>query len=65
MTEDRFRKYDELKDDDNYTGTKKIDHIVHWDGKNNDYEYVESGVYIWIIEEDNGGKHDGKIVVIR
>ncbi|WP_372518864.1 hypothetical protein [Candidatus Ruminimicrobiellum ovillum] len=40
-------------------------HIVHWDGKNNNYEYVESGVYIWIIEEDNGHKHDGKVVVIR
>ena len=40
-------------------------HIVHWDGKNNNYEYVESGVYIWIIEEDNGEKHDGKVVVVR
>ena len=40
-------------------------HIVHWDGKNNNYEYVESGVYIWIIEEDDGSKHDGKVVVIR
>ena len=40
-------------------------HIVHWDGKNNNYEYVESGVYIWIIEEDNGHKHDGKVVVLR
>ncbi|MBR3655288.1 MAG: hypothetical protein IKN62_07675 [Elusimicrobia bacterium] len=40
-------------------------HIVHWDGRDNDYEYVESGVYIWIIEEDNGEKHDGKVVVIR
>ncbi len=39
--------------------------IVHWDGRNNDYEYVESGVYIWIIQEDNGQKHDGKVVVIR
>ena len=40
-------------------------HIVHWDGKNNDYEYVESGVYIWIIQEDDGQKHDGKLVVVR
>ena len=40
-------------------------HIVHWDGKNNDYEYVESGVYIWIIRENDGSKYDGKIVVIR
>lgn len=40
-------------------------HIVHWDGKNNDYEYVESGVYIWIIRENDGSKYDGKVVVIR
>lgn len=40
-------------------------HIVHWDGKNNDYEYVESGVYIWVIRENDGSKYDGKVVVIR
>ena len=40
-------------------------HIVHWDGKNNDYEYVESGVYIWIIRENDGSKYDGKVVVVR
>ena len=40
-------------------------HIVHWDGKNSDYEYVESGVYIWIIREDDGSKYDGKVVVVR
>ena len=39
--------------------------IVHWDGKNNNNEYVESGVYIWIIEEEDGSKYDGKVVVIR
>ena len=43
--------------------------IVHWDGKNNDCEYVESGVYIWIITGTDGVnnniKYDGKIVVIR
>ncbi len=55
---------DELKDDEEYGG-RKLDHIVHWDGKNNDCEYVESGVYIWIITEDDGSKHDGKVVVIR
>ena len=42
-----------------------MDHIVHWDGRNNDYEYVESGVYIWIIQEDDGSKYDGKVVVVR
>ena len=55
---------DELKTDEDYGGIKR-DHIVHWDGKNNDYEYVESGVYIWIIQEDDGQKHDGKLVVVR
>ena len=55
----------ELKLDENYGGGKLVDHIVHWDGKNNDSEYVESGVYIWIITEDNGSKYDGKVVVIR
>ena len=43
--------------------------IVHWDGKNNDNEYVESGVYIWIIlgtdGTNNNIKYDGKLVVIR
>jgi hypothetical protein len=55
---------DELKED-SVLGGRKVDHIVHWDGKNNDCEYVESGVYIWIIKESNGSKHDGKVVVIR
>jgi len=40
-------------------------HTVHWDGKDNNYEYVESGVYIWIIRENDGSKYDGKIVVVR
>ncbi len=44
---------------------KRNNHIVHWDGKNNDCEYVESGVYIWIIKEDDGSKYDGKVVVVR
>jgi hypothetical protein len=44
---------------------KRVTNIVHWDGKDNNYEYVESGVYIWIITEDDGSKHDGKVVVIR
>ncbi len=39
--------------------------IVHWDGKDNNYNYVESGVYIWILREANGKKHDGKVVVVR
>ncbi len=55
---------DELKEDEEYGG-RKIDHIVHWDGRNNANEYVESGVYIWIITEDNGSKYDGKVVVVR
>jgi len=56
---------DELKPDENDPTTRKVDHIVHWDGKNNDGEYVESGVYIWIIREDDGSKYDGKVVVVR
>lgn len=44
----------------NYRG-----HVVHWDGKDNNYEYVESGVYIWILREAGVGKYDGKIVVVR
>lgn len=55
---------EELKEDEDYGG-RKIDHIVHWDGRNNAYEYVESGVYIWIITEDDGSKYDGKIVIVR
>jgi len=45
--------------------TTETGDIVHWDGRNNNYEYVESGVYIWIIKEDNGKKYNGKVVVIR
>ena len=55
---------DELKEDDMYGGEKR-DHIVHWDGRNNDNDHVESGVYIWIITEDDGSKYDGKVVVVR
>lgn len=39
--------------------------IIHWDGKDNNYEYVKSGVYIWILTEDGGKSHHGKLVVIR
>lgn len=47
------------------TNQEDRDHAVHWDGKNNDCEYVESGVYIWIIRENDGSKYDGKVVVVR
>ena len=39
--------------------------IIHWDGKNNYYNYVESGVYIWILTETGGKKYNGKIVIVR
>lgn len=39
--------------------------IIHWDGKDNNYEYVKSGVYVWILSEDGGYTHHGKIVVVR
>lgn len=48
-----------------YLDKEDRDHTVHWDGKDNNYEYVESGVYIWIIKENDGSKYDGKVVVIR
>jgi len=38
---------------------------IHWDGRDNSYQYVESGVYIWIIYIDGDRKQNGKIVVIR
>ncbi|MBO7610979.1 MAG: hypothetical protein J6T23_02080 [Elusimicrobia bacterium] len=57
-----YKMYDE---DGEFPGSRILDHTVHWDGKNNNYEYVESGVYIWIIQESNGHKHDGKVVVVR
>ena len=47
------------------TNKEDREHTIHWDGKDNNCEYVESGVYIWIIKESNGSKHDGKVVVIR
>ena len=39
--------------------------IIHWDGKDNNFEYVKSGVYIWILSEDGGLTHHGKIAVVR
>ena len=39
--------------------------IIHWDGKDNNYEYVKSGVYIWILTEDGGRSHHGKIAIVR
>ncbi len=39
--------------------------IIHWDGKDNNFEYVKSGVYIWILTEDGGRSHHGKLVVVR
>lgn len=38
---------------------------IHWDGKDNNYQYVESGVYIWIMYIDGARKQHGKIVVVR
>ena len=39
--------------------------IIHWDGKDNNFEYVKSGVYIWILSEDGGRSHHGKLAVVR
>lgn len=49
----------------NTNTTEKTDRTIHWDGKDNGYNFVPSGVYIWIIYVDGGKKHKGKIVVIR
>ncbi|MCL2334705.1 MAG: hypothetical protein FWC57_01420 [Endomicrobia bacterium] len=37
---------------------------ANWDGKNKIYEYVASGVYIWVAKS-GGSVQNGKIVVIR
>lgn len=49
----------------NTNTTEKTDRTIHWDGKDNGYNFVPSGVYIWIIYVDGGKKYKGKIVVIR
>ena len=38
---------------------------IHWDGKDNNYQYVESGVYIWVMYINGAKKQNGKVVVIR
>ncbi|MBN1622159.1 MAG: hypothetical protein JW871_06170 [Endomicrobiales bacterium] len=35
-----------------------------WDGKNEDGEYVSSGVYLWLVKSPAGVK-TGKLIVIR
>lgn len=35
-----------------------------WDGKNRDGSMVASGIYIWVLERDNGQKYMGKIILI-
>jgi len=56
-------------DDDNVTQEWKDKNnginIIHWDGKDNNFEYVKSGVYIWILSEDGGHTHHGKIAIVR
>lgn len=54
--------YETQEYSDIYTNNYKI---IHWDGKDNNFEYVKSGVYIWILTEDGGRSHHGKLVVIR
>ncbi len=49
----------------NTNTTEDRDHTIHWVGKDNGYNFVSSGVYIWIIYIDGGKKHKGKIVIIR
>ncbi|MDD5020666.1 MAG: hypothetical protein PHR82_00840 [Endomicrobiaceae bacterium] len=49
----------------NTNTTEDRDHTIHWDGKDNGYNFVPSGVYIWIIYVDGGKKYKGKLVIIR
>ncbi|MCR4437605.1 MAG: two-component regulator propeller domain-containing protein [bacterium] len=38
---------------------------VEWDGRNDRYEYVASGVYLYVIYTESGLSHVGKVAVIR
>ena len=49
----------------NTNTTEDTDHTIHWDGKDNRYNFVPSGVYIWIIYIDGGKKYHGKLVIVR
>lgn len=58
------------KDDEGHViieNDKKVQNIkiIHWDGRDNNNEYVKSGVYIWILSEDGGYTHHGKIAIVR
>ena len=49
----------------NTNTTEDRDYTIHWDGKDNGYNFVASGVYIWIIYVDGGKKYHGKLVIVR
>lgn len=49
----------------NTNTTEDRTRTIHWDGKDNGYNFVPSGVYIWIIYIDGGKKYKGKLVIIR
>lgn len=49
----------------NTNTTENRNRTIHWDGKNESYNYAPSGVYIWIIYIDGGKKYTGKVVVVR
>jgi flagellar hook assembly protein FlgD len=36
-----------------------------WDGRNTSGDKVVSGVYIWIIDRENGEKYTGKLFIVR
>lgn len=58
-------KIDYYESQEHYDINTNKYNIIHWDGKDNNFEYVKSGVYIWILTEDGGRSHNGKLVVIR
>lgn len=49
----------------NTNTTENENRTIHWDGKDERYNYVPSGVYIWIIYIDGGKKYTGKVVIVR
>jgi flagellar hook assembly protein FlgD len=47
-----------------FTAAESTADTVTWNGKNDDGEYVASGVYLWVVKS-GGTTKTGKVVVIR
>ncbi len=37
---------------------------LEWDAKNREGSKVATGVYLWVIQQDNGVKHTGKLFIV-